>query len=146
AQPGWVSRAPWFSCFPRFCGYGRTCESSFWMRTTNTPSPLPTRLSFSTRALRLPFWLFNFEEMVDVIFGARPGSEEEIAILAEEIPRAKANYSSYRAPLERSLVKKPDPRAAGYSVDTPVPYRLADLVGLLDERMGKLENRSSRMI
>ena len=26
--------------------------------------------------LRLPFWLFNFEEMVDVLFGARPGSEK----------------------------------------------------------------------
>ena len=26
-----------------------------------------------------------------------------------------------------------------------MPYRLADLIGLLDERMGKLENRSSRM-
>jgi len=26
-----------------------------------------------------------------------------------------------------------------------VPYRIADLIGLLDERMGKLENRSSRM-
>src|SRR5262245_15865561 len=103
-------------------------------------------LVLNPRNLRLPFWLFNFEEMVDVIFGARPGSEEEIAILAEEIPRAKANYSSYRAPVERCLVKKPDPRAAGYSIDTPVPYRLADLVGLLDERMGKLENRSSRMI
>jgi hypothetical protein len=27
-----------------------------------------------------------------------------------------------------------------------VPYRVADLISLLDERMGKLENRSSRMI
>ena len=26
-----------------------------------------------------------------------------------------------------------------------MPYRLADLIGLIDERMGKLENRSSRM-
>jgi hypothetical protein len=27
-----------------------------------------------------------------------------------------------------------------------VPYRLADLIALIDERMGKLENRSSRMV
>ena len=28
----------------------------------------------------------------------------------------------------------------------PVPYRIADLISLLDARMGKLENRSSRMV
>jgi len=27
-----------------------------------------------------------------------------------------------------------------------VPYRIEDLIGLLDERMGKLENRNSRMV
>ena len=34
----------------------------------------------------------------------------------------------------------------GYTVDTPVPYRLMDMISLIDERMGKLENRSSRII
>ena len=29
------------------------------------------------RALKLPFWLFSFEEIVDVIFGGRPSVEEE---------------------------------------------------------------------
>jgi DNA helicase HerA-like ATPase len=102
-------------------------------------------LVLNPRNLRLPFWLFNFEEMVDVLFGARPGTEDEVDILSEAIPRARANYGSHRASLDRSIVKKADPRAVGYSVDTPVPYRIADLIGLLDERMGKLENRSSRM-
>jgi hypothetical protein len=96
------------------------------------------------RNLRLPFWLFNFEEMVDVLFGARPGSEEEVHILSEAIPRAKAAYNLHRAASDRSLAKKAD-RTIWYSADTPVPYRLAELIGLLDERMGKLENRSSRM-
>ena len=31
--------------------------------------------------------------------------------------------------------------AARYTVDTPVPYRISDLTGLIDERMGKLENK-----
>src|SRR5262249_33303342 len=31
-------------------------------------------LVLNPRNLRLPFWLFNFEEMVDVLFGARPGT------------------------------------------------------------------------
>src|SRR5262245_13398705 len=103
-------------------------------------------LVLNPRNLRLPFWMFNFEEIVDVLFGARPGTEEEVDILSEVIPRAKASYGQYRGPNERSLVKRGDARATGYSVDTPVPYRLADLIAQLDERMGKLENRATRMI
>src|SRR5437588_5125903 len=83
--------------------------------------------------------------MVDVLFGARPGSEGEVDILSEAIPRAKAAYAQYRAATARTLTRRIDHRTLAYSVDTPVPYRIADLIGLLDERMGKLENRSSRM-
>jgi uncharacterized protein len=97
------------------------------------------------RNLKLPFWLFNFEEIVDVIFAGRTGSEDEIAILAEVIPLAKSGYLRYRGAAERSAVKKVDSNSAGYTADTPVPYVLADLVALIDERMGKLENRSTRM-
>jgi DNA helicase HerA-like ATPase len=96
--------------------------------------------------LKLPFWLFNFDEIVDVFFAGRPGVDEEIEILAEVIPVAKVAYSQYRASSERLAVKKLDPKSAGYTVDTPVPYRLQDLLMMIDERMGKLENRSSRMI
>ncbi len=42
-------------------------------------------------------------------------------------------------------MRRLDPRSAGYTVDTPVPYTMQDLVALIDERMGKLENRASRM-
>jgi DNA helicase HerA-like ATPase len=95
--------------------------------------------------LKLPFWLFNFEEIVDVFFAGRPGVEEEVEILSEVIPLAKAAYTQYRAATERPALKKIDAKNVGYTVDTPVPYRLADLLNLIDERMGKLENRSSRM-
>ncbi len=96
--------------------------------------------------LRLPFWLFNFEEIVDVFFGSRPGLQEEVEILSEVIPLAKASYTQYRTAADRPGLKKFDAKSVGYTVDTPVPYRLADLVAMIDERMGKLENRSSRMI
>jgi DNA helicase HerA-like ATPase len=99
-------------------------------------------LLLNPRNLKLPFWLFNFEEMVDVFFGGRPGLEDEVDILAEVIPLAKTSYLRHRG---SALVKKIDPKTSGYTVDTPVPYRLADVVTLLDERMGKLENRSTRM-
>jgi uncharacterized protein len=92
--------------------------------------------------LKLPFWLFTFEELLEVIFSGRPGDDEEIEILSELVPSAKAlYYQSREAPTARRGESKP----VDYSIDTPVPYRLKDLLALIDERMGKLENRSSRM-
>jgi DNA helicase HerA-like ATPase len=92
------------------------------------------------RNLKLPFWLFNFEEIVNVLFGGRAGVEPEIEILAEVIPLAKSGYVQ----VQHRTIKR-DPKNVGFTVDTPVPYRLADLVALIDDRMGKLENRSTRM-
>jgi uncharacterized protein len=99
------------------------------------------------RNLKLPFWLFNFEEIVDVLFAGRPGVPEELDILAEVIPMAKGLYTQYQNSDRLGLgLKRSDPKQVGYTVDTPVPYRLVDLISLIDERMGKLENRSSRII
>jgi DNA helicase HerA-like ATPase len=98
------------------------------------------------RNLKLPFWLFNFEETIDVFFGGRPGVDEEIAVLAELIPQAKSNYTVQYRTGDRPTLKRTDPKTTGYTGDTPVPYRLADLVALIDDRMGKLENRSSRIV
>jgi uncharacterized protein len=96
--------------------------------------------------LKLPFWLFNFEELIDILFAGRPALDDEVEILAEVIPIAKASYTQYRSGPERMAIKKVDAKNVGYTVDTPVPYRLADLLGQIDERMGKLENRSSRLV
>ena len=102
-------------------------------------------LVLNPRNLKLPFWLFNFEEIVDVLFAGRPGVPEELDVLAEVIPMAKGIYTQYQN-ADRIGLKRSDHRAVGYTVDTPVPYRLVDLISLIDERMGKLENRSSRII
>ena len=99
----------------------------------------------SAAQLKLPFWLFNFEEFVDALYYGRPGVEDEIEILAEQIPIAKGLYQSQRGVSERATLRRTDPRNAGFTVDTPVPYTMQDLVALIDERMGKLENRASRM-
>src|SRR6201746_1550922 len=102
-------------------------------------------LVLNPRNLKLPFWLFNFEEIVDVLFAGRPGVPEELDILAEVIPMAKGIYTQYQNS-DRLGLKRVDPKSVGYTVDTPVPYRLVDLILLIDERMGKLENPSSRII
>ena len=102
-------------------------------------------LVLNPRNLKLPFWLFNFEEIVDVLFAGRPGVPEELDILAEVIPMAKGIYTQYQN-ADRLGLKRIDPKTIAYTVDTPVPFRLVDLISLIDERMGKLENRSSRII
>jgi DNA helicase HerA-like ATPase len=93
----------------------------------------------SPRNMQLPFWLLNFEEIVEVLISDR-SRKAEIEILQELIPIAKARYSAGRArdnqPMRRAL-----PEQARFTVDTPVPYRISDLTGLIDERMGKLENK-----
>ena len=72
-------------------------------------------------------------------------STTEIDILAELVPIAKGMYLQHKAAVDRLVLRKIDLKSVGYTVDTPVPYLLQDLILLIDERMGKLENRSSRM-
>ena len=107
------------------------------------------RAAFGARAnviggenLRLPFWLFNFEEILNVLYGGKPAGPEEVEILAELIPVAKAKY---QAGPERVTVERQPVRHNGFTADTPTPYHLQDLLALIHERMGKLENRSSGM-
>ena len=96
--------------------------------------------------IKLPFWLFNFEEIVDVFFGGRPGLEDEIDILAEIIPLAKSSYSNQNGSSGRLIMRNAELSPVRYTVDVPVPYRIADILALLNTQMGKLENRSSRML
>ena len=91
--------------------------------------------------LKLPFWLFTFEELLEVIYSGRQANDEEVEILSELIPLAKGLYYQSK---EQLIARQTDP-SRGYTIDTPVPYRLLDLFALINERMGKLENRSLRM-
>jgi len=95
--------------------------------------------------LRLPFWLFNFEEIVDAFFGGQPHGSEEVRILSELIPLAKSAYLQDHTD-KHSIPRKRTAAGTSFTADTPVPYRIEDLIQLLDERMGKLENRYSAMV
>jgi DNA helicase HerA-like ATPase len=90
--------------------------------------------------LQLPYWLFNFEEIVEVIFGRRDDADAEIALLAELIPLAKSEFAS-KAAGARTSYRQVEVEGGRYTVDTPVPYRLDDVVAQAEARMGKLENR-----
>src|SRR5215469_6993144 len=77
-------------------------------------------LVLNPRNLKLPFWLFNFEEIVDVLFAGRPGVPEELDILAEVIPMAKGMYTQYQN-ADRLGMKRSEAKAIGFTLDTPVP-------------------------
>jgi uncharacterized protein len=93
----------------------------------------------SPRNMQLPFWLLNFEEIVEVLVGDTD-LKAEIEILEELIPLAKSRYSSGRT-ADSNKLRRGVIDTGRYTVDTPVPYRISDLTSLIDERMGKLENK-----
>ena len=63
----------------------------------------------SPRNMQLPFWLLNFEEIVEVLIGDT-SRKAEIEILQELIPIAKARYSAGRA-RDHQNVRRVDARS-----------------------------------
>ena len=91
--------------------------------------------------MNLPFWLLNFDEIVEILIGQQPNREPDVEVLRELIPLAKARYmNNQRRDRATSRTREPvDMPMIG--VDTPIPYRSSDLIGLLEEYIGKLELR-----
>lgn len=92
--------------------------------------------------MNLPFWLLNFEEIVEILIGQQPNRETDVEVLRELIPIAKLRYLNNQRRERPALLRareQVDPSAIG--VDTPVPYRSSDLIGILDDYMGKLDLR-----
>ncbi|HET6925466.1 MAG TPA: hypothetical protein VFI48_01235 [Hyphomicrobiaceae bacterium] len=88
---------------------------------------------------QLPYWLLTFEELIEVLLGDPQERKAEIELLQDMIPMAKARHGAGRGNArEAGLRRVGDVR---YTVDTPVPYRISDLIQTIDDRMGKLENK-----
>ena len=92
----------------------------------------------SQRNMQLPYWLLTFEELIEVLSGNPNERKAEVEIPEELIPMAKSRYGSGRANAQQGLRRSADVK---YTVDTPVPYRISDLISVIDERMGRLENK-----
>jgi DNA helicase HerA-like ATPase len=76
----------------------------------------------------LPYWLLNSEEINRIFLDPQSQTlhlEEEV--LAEIVTQARQRYATQ---LERETSR--------ITVDSPVPYRMGDLIDLLDERLGSL--------
>ena len=92
-------------------------------------------MRIDTTSLDLPFWLFRLEEFTEVLFRGREAVPEEVDLLRELIPLAK---QAYRNPGGSAHLRRGGDVNA-LTADTPVPYRMADLLKQIDERMGLLE-------
>ena len=96
----------------------------------------------SPRNMQLPYWLLNFEELVEVLmgFGSTDHYKSEIEILQELVPLAKANYQTGRTNKDGQSLRRGGEQSR-FTVDTPVPYRMSDVLAMIDDRMGRLENK-----
>ena len=81
--------------------------------------------------LQMPYWLMNFEEHCEV-FLTTTGHErlEDADILAKCLIQAKTKH---RRPEQHGKI----------TVDTPVPYLLSDLTGIIQHEMGKLDKSTT---
>lgn len=101
--------------------------------------------------LNLPLWMFNFEETVELLCSEiADHAREEEEVLSEIILKAKQLFERSRAQSDistqtkmKDLEKDLQRVAAHISLDSPVPYRIRDVIRLLDHNMGKLENNSN---
>jgi uncharacterized protein len=142
-------------------GVGKSCSVSLLIRQCLAVKPelrvvlLDPHNEFATafgaeaflldaNSLEMPFWLFKFDEMEDVVFRSKI-IEEEADILRELISLAKAQFHAEKigqtAP--GTLRKSIDP--GNFNADTPTPYRFSDIFKLIDEMLGHLEPRFDRI-
>ena len=104
--------------------------------------------------LNLPIWLFNFEETVELLTSQIPDqAREEEEVLNDVILKSKRFYDislkKERSQDKRGPLKVEDVEAellrssSGISLDSPTPYRVRDLIKVIDNEMGKLENTNN---
>ncbi|MEL7273679.1 MAG: ATP-binding protein [Pseudomonadota bacterium] len=92
--------------------------------------------------LDMPFWLFHLEEYVEVLFRGKPLVHEEVDALREFIPDAKVRFRD-----GEDRVKLRSGKSEGaMTADTAAPYRMADLLAIIDDEMGLLESRYDKSV
>lgn len=98
-------------------------------------------ITVEAETLELPFWMFRLEEFQEVIFRGRPAIPEELDALRDLIPLAKQRFK--KGGSDRSGLRR-DKEFTTYTADTPVPYRIMELLALIEERIGLLDGKAER--
>lgn len=100
-------------------------------------------VTVDSTTLDLPFWLFKLEEFAEAVFRGRPVIAAEIDLLRDLIPQAKELYRRTESGRSSVMVKRD---ATSITADTPLPYRMPDLLAIMDERIGQLDGKAERPI
>jgi hypothetical protein len=86
---------------------------------------------FDVNNLAMPYWLMNFREHCEVFVQSKGDDRQmDCDILAKCLLAAKA-----KSPVAQTVAK--------LTVDSPIPYLLSDLTGLIQNEMGKLDKATS---
>lgn len=93
---------------------------------------------FDTTSLTLPYWMLTFEELVEILYPGRVNCTEEVEILSDLIPVAKKMNMGGSTANAKLMADRRE--GANITVDTPVPYRISELLTLIDKTLGSLEN------
>ena len=90
--------------------------------------------------------MFRFNELADVVFSGRQPHADERDALYEVIRAANAKYLvELGSPAATSAVRR-QPMSEGVSVtaDTPTPFRIIDVVAIIEDWLGMLDQRFPR--
>ena len=102
----------------------------------------PHANTVSQANMDIPFWMFQLEEYVEVLFRGKPIVHEEVDALREFIPEAKIKFRDG----EDRVKLRSESNSPPMTADTAAPYRMADLLAEIEEEMGLLESRYDRTI
>lgn len=104
----------------------------------------------SNDSLDIPIWMFDFVETTELLTSdIEDHAREETEVLHDILLKAKRLYDRSMKKGDTSSHTKMDDveaelqRATHITLDSPVPYRIRDVLKLLDHSMGKLENNSN---
>ncbi len=94
---------------------------------------------FDGSNLMLPHWLLTFEEFTEILYPGKNKPAEEIEILSDLVPTAKkVNLSHAAAGVKLGGERRLD--GSTVMSDTPIPYRISELLSLIDRALGGLDN------
>jgi DNA helicase HerA-like ATPase len=99
-----------------------------------------------SESLELPFWMFKFDELADVVFSGRQPHADERDALYEVIRVAKTKYQAELSSSVGTSAVRRQPVSEGNSAasDSPTPYRIVDVIAVIEEWLGMLDQRFPR--
>lgn len=93
-------------------------------------------------SFELPHWLFQLDEFCEVLFRGTPAAPEERDALRDLIPVAKSLYGHHQSGIS---IRK-TAFMSNVTADSPIPYRISDLLSVIEEQIGQLDSMINRSV